>query len=172
MADVEYTVKLPVAVARALANVASAHRTDIPGLLAAAGRHVARTQGGLREPVYRARAADPALPDDPVPPAAPKPRNTVTPGSAWSRPNAVGRRRGERFAPAVLAAQPEVVRMYRDQLMPMRTIAETFGFSPTTVRKLLVDAKVVIRPRGWITTGPDLDHAVTAATAALEGEEV
>lgn len=163
MADVSFTVTLPIAVARALGNVASANRTDIPGLLAAAGRHVARTQGGLREPVYRLRSADPELPDDAAVDEVPKerPRNRVTPGSAWSRPNAVGRRQGERFAPAVRAAQDDVVRMYVQELKPMRTIAEALGFSPTTIRALLVDAHVVIRPKGWITRGPHLDVVVT-----------
>lgn len=159
MGDVRYTVTLDVATARALANVASAHRTDIPGLLAAAGRHVARTQGGLRMPVYRLRPGDPVIPaiDDPdatPAPVSPKPRNVAAPGSAWSRPNAVGRRVGERFAPTVAAAQDEVVAMYRDQLLPMRTIADRFGFSPTTVRALLVDAEVEIRPKGWTAGRP------------------
>lgn len=173
MADVTFTVTVPVAVARALANVASANRTDVPGLLAAAGRHVARTQGGLREPVYRLRSRDPDLPDDfpadpdaVTPTPAPKPRNVVQPGSAWSRPNAVGRRKGERFAPAVRAAQDEVVTMYRDQLLPMRTIAEHFRFSPTTVRALLVDAKVTIRPKGWIVRGPHLEAVVESLEAS------
>lgn len=157
MANISVPVVVEVSVARALANVAAAHRTDVPGLLAAAARHLARTQGGLREPVYRLRSADPPLPDDPPAPAGPKPRNVATPGSAWSRPNAVGRRRGERFAPSTRAAQPEVVRLYRDEILPMRTIADRFGFSPTTVRALLVDAEVEIRPKGWVP-GRDRHH--------------
>jgi hypothetical protein len=161
-------VPLEPAVVHALSNVATANRTDIPGLLAAAGRHVARTQGGLREPVYRLRSRDPVLPDDDVDPDAPKlpkPRNVAAPGSAWSRPNAVGRRKGERFAPAVKAAQDDVVRMYRDELLPMRSIAEALGFSPTTVRALLVDARVAIRPKGWVTGRTALDAQLEAAPA-------
>lgn len=133
--SVRRVVELEEAVDRTLAVVADAHKVSVEELLAAAARHVARTQGGLRQPVYRLAPHIPLPDDGPPAPVAEvvhlEPRVVVP-------------------SPASLAHLDDVVRLYRDELHSMREVAAKVGLSVPTVQRLLVWAKVRIRPRGWI----------------------
>lgn len=133
---VRRVVELEDAVDRTLALIADGHDITVEQLLTAAARHVARVQGGLREPVYRLRAADVDIPE-------PEPEPDL---SEWI-PNAE-RRRLYNLTPRILECVPDVVRMYRDEGLSIRRVADRVNMSAPTVRRVLIYAEVQIRRPG------------------------
>lgn len=119
-----------------LQRIAAQHGVrGVPDLLEAAGRHVARTQGGYTRRRVRYLTPDIELPavDDVAP-----------------RPVPTGGPRIDRISADARAKQATVVRLYRDDLESMRDIAAMVGLGVGTVRSLLIDAKVTIRPKGHV----------------------
>lgn len=60
----------------------------------------------------------------------------------------MARPKGSGPSPKRVARTPEVIRLYTDQRMGMKPIADRTGLAFGTVRNILLAAKVEIRPRG------------------------
>lgn len=139
---VRRVVDLEDAVDHTLGLLADGHGCTVEELLAAAARHVARVQGGLRQPRWAYREAEIEIPepvDGPRPVPAPMPA-----------PTPIRRAPRHELTVETLRHLDDVVRLYRDELRTLREVAAEVGIAVATVRRLLEHADVAVRPRGWV----------------------